>query len=271
VAPPGEGGASHRNPSKGKSGPIAERYQADLFPATGDLSNTMVYRLAKTAAADGRPLEIFYFSDCDPAGYYMAVLLSHKLGAFQITHFPELDFRLWPVALSPEQVAAHPELPSSPLKEGERRADKWREAFGIEQTEIDAVATLNPNLLRQIAADAIGPFHDGTLNRRVLNAKTRWVAEAQHVLDEHISDGCGDMNDLREQVAGQLAGMGDQMRELIASVNVNVGEVQWPPMQIPEPEFDGDPTQGRAPLCDSSWPLAERIERLQAAKRYEVI
>jgi hypothetical protein len=251
-------------------GPIAERYQADLFLATGDLSNTMVYRLAKTAAADGRPLQVFYFSDCDPAGYYMSIVLAHKLNALTITHFPELEFRLWPVALTPAQVRAHPELPSTPLKEGEQRKDKWRDPFGIDQTEIDAIATLDPDLLRRIAVDAIGPFYDGTLDARVDRARRDWLAEAQQVLDEHISDGYGDMDELREQVADQLADMGEQMRELIGSVDVNVGGVAWPTVEIPRHQLNGDPTQGREPLCDSTWPLAERIERLQAAKRYEI-
>ena len=251
-------------------GPIAEEYQADLFLATGDLSNTMVYRLAKDADTDGRPLQVFYFSDCDPAGYYMSIVLAHKLSAFQITHFPELDFRLWRVALTPEQVRAHPELPSTPLKDGEQRKDKWRDAFGIDQTEIDAIATLDPDLLRRIAADAIDPFYDPTLGGRVRSARQDWLAEAQQVLDDHISGGSGDMDAVREQVASQLAEMGDQMQELIARVDVDISGIEWPELAVPEHELDGDPTQGGEPLCDSSWSLADRIERLQAAKRYEL-
>jgi hypothetical protein len=49
-------------------------------------------------------------------------------------------------------------LPSTPLKESERRADRWTERIGVEQTEIDALATLQPDLLRQLAHDAIQPF-----------------------------------------------------------------------------------------------------------------
>ena len=32
--------------------------------------------------------------------------------------------------------------------------------MGVEQTEIDALASLRPDLLRQIARDAIAPFYD---------------------------------------------------------------------------------------------------------------
>ena len=36
--------------------------------------------------------------------------------------------------------------------------------MGVEQTEIDALAALQPNLLRQIATDAIARFYDDTLS-----------------------------------------------------------------------------------------------------------
>lgn len=43
----------------------------------------------------------------------------------------------------------------------------WRKTWGHEQTEIDALAALRPELLRQIAEDAIRPFYDPTLAQRV--------------------------------------------------------------------------------------------------------
>ena len=66
------------------------------------------------------------------------------------------------------------DLPSTPLKETEKRADKWREDMGWEQTEIDALATLQPGVLRRIVNDALAPFYDHTLNDRVYAAKSEW-------------------------------------------------------------------------------------------------
>ena len=59
----------------------------------------------------------------------------------------------------PEQVRVHG-LPSRPLKATERRADRWREAMGVAQTEIDALAALRPDLLRRITSEAVEPFFD---------------------------------------------------------------------------------------------------------------
>lgn len=44
-----------------------------------------------------------------------------------------------------------------PPKATERRADKWTAAMGVQQTEIDALAALQPDVLTQMATDAIAP------------------------------------------------------------------------------------------------------------------
>ena len=49
-------------------GPVAELVSADLYLPTGEMSDTLIYRIAETAVADGRPLVLLYFADCDPSG-----------------------------------------------------------------------------------------------------------------------------------------------------------------------------------------------------------
>jgi hypothetical protein len=120
--------------------PIAQQYEADLYLPTGEISDTLVYRIAKEANADGRPLVMFTISDCDPAGHQMPVSIARKLQAFADLFFPDLAFEVVRVALTPEQVREE-DLPSTPLKATERRASRWQEAFGIAQTEIDALVT----------------------------------------------------------------------------------------------------------------------------------
>ena len=128
--------------------PIAKAMQADLYLPTGEISDTLVHRIASDANDDGRPLVMFTLADCDPAGRQMPVSIGRKLQALRDLLFPDLRFEVVSVALNPEQVAAL-ELPSTPLKESEKRGDRWREAFGIEQTEIDAL----PPYARRAARD----------------------------------------------------------------------------------------------------------------------
>jgi hypothetical protein len=168
--------------------PVADRYQADLYLPTGEISDTQAYTMAQSAAYDGRPMVVFYFSDCDPAGWQMPISLSRKLQALQAVQFGGLEFQVHRVGLIPDQVREYG-LPSTPLKDTERRGDKWLTAMGIQQTEIDALAALQPNLLRRIAADAISPFFDNTLHRRVTEAKQEWLANAQQAVDEQAGGG----------------------------------------------------------------------------------
>jgi hypothetical protein len=105
------------------------------------------------------------------------------------------------VALTPDQVREYG-LPSTPLKDTERRGDAWRAAMGVEQTEIDALASLQPDLLRRIIRDAIEPFYDWTLARRVTEARERWVAEAQTIVDASMD---AEQMDRRGRPAGRVA------------------------------------------------------------------
>jgi nucleotide-binding universal stress UspA family protein len=113
----------------------------------------------------------------------MPISLSRKLQALHAVEFDDLEFQVHRVGLTPAQVREYG-LPSTPLKDTERRADKWMQATGVEQTEIDAIAALQPDVLRQLTINAISPFFDDTLDRRVTAARQQWVAIAQQAVDE---------------------------------------------------------------------------------------
>ena len=126
--------------------PIAARVGADLFLPSGEISDSMLHRMAAAGAADGRPMVVLSFSDCDPSGWQMAISISRKLQAFKALLFPDLQFQVRRVALTPEQVRLYG-LPSTPLKDTERRADRWREACQeavddqTDQEHLEALAT----------------------------------------------------------------------------------------------------------------------------------
>ena len=109
-------------------GPIAQGHEADLYLPTGEMSDTLVYRIARTAAKDGRPLAVLYFADCDPAGWQMPISVGRKLQAFREL-LGGFDFELHRVALTPDQVREYG-LPSTPLKDTEKRGDAWRRETG---------------------------------------------------------------------------------------------------------------------------------------------
>jgi hypothetical protein len=108
--------------------------------------------------------------------------------------FPELEFEVHPIGFLPEQVHAinlnGTPLPSSPFKAGEKRAGAWEREFGIQQVELDAVATLRPDTLRTIVRDGIRPFYDSGLEARVRDARREWETAAQAMLVEQLGRTC---------------------------------------------------------------------------------
>ena len=164
--------------------PIAKQIGAEMILVTGESSDTYIAAAAKRASEDGRPSVVLYFSDFDPSGHQMPVSVARKLQALHDLYYPNLQIELCPVALTLEQILALG-LPSSPLKETERRASRWRERMGHEQTEIDAMVELHPDALRQTVFDSIQPFYDASLQNRVHAAGMQWREQANKMLRTH--------------------------------------------------------------------------------------
>ncbi len=242
-------------------GPLAEARQADLYLPTGEISDTMLHQMAREGAADGRPMVVLCFSDADPAGWQMPISIGRKLQAFQAGFFPGLEFEVHRVALVPDQVGEYG-LPSTPLKETERRADRWREAMGVEQTEIDALASLQPDLLRQIATEATSSFFDPMLAVRVQRTRAEWRTEAQAVVDESIDT--ERLEAIRADAAEKLGAMRAQIDEINDALRVDTSSFDLPAIEVPEADLDED--DHPLPLIDSRWSFAEQYA---AADRVE--
>jgi hypothetical protein len=245
-------------------GPISKDHKADLYLPTGEISDTLLHLMAQVGATDGRPMIVLVFADADPGGWQMAISIARKLQAFKIRFFPDLEFKVYRVALTPDQVREHG-LPSTPLKATELRADRWREAWGVEQTEIDALASLRPELLRQIALKAITHFYDYDLDDRVDQAREEWLEAAQVVLDEHLA-GSGveeTMNEAREKLAVWRADI-EAINERLA---VDVDVLDLPEIEIPEAEVDGE-ADDLLLVIDSDEDFAEQCRLLINSKQY---
>ncbi len=246
-------------------GPIAERYQADLYLPTGEISDTLLHQMARVGAEDGRPMAVFCFSDADPSGWQMPVSIARKLQALKVLQFHDLEFQVRRVALTPDQVREYG-LPSTPLKDTERRADKWREAMGIEQTEIDALASLRPDLLRRLAHEAIRPFFDDTLDLRVYEARAEWLQLAQAAVDDAMDT--DHLERIRADADTRLNAMREEIDALNRELQIDTAELDIPPVVVPMAAmFNG--MHGK-PLLDSRWPFAEQCHHLIDSKAYRL-
>ena len=208
---------------------------------------------------------MFYLADFDPAGFEMPANVGRKLQALRDLEFGELEFECRQVALTHEQVKRLG-LPSTPLKAAEQRGDRWREAWGVEQTEIDALATLRPAVLGRIVREALAPFYDETLDDRLREAERDWKDEAQELIDRQLDAKV--LRDLRQEAEVEA----ERFAQAIAALNVRIAaatgsaDIELPPLVIPEPEIDED-DHGK-PLVSSEWSWVEQTEALIDHKAY---
>jgi hypothetical protein len=249
-------------------GPLAVEYNADLYLTGGQISDTLLHGMATNAAEDGRPLVVFTFSDFDPAGYWdMPTAIGRKLQALRDLLFPDLEFTVVHAALGPEQVRRL-NLPSSPLKDGESRGGVWLSIYGSEQTEIDALATLNPAELERIARAAIAPYFDATLQRRVAVAETEWRRRIRFEVDGQVDE--ERIDDLRNRASDGLA----MLRSVNAELTYMADAIEAiDPPDLPEPDMDAlasaQAERADAVLVASDMDFAEAVDRLRAHSERE--
>jgi hypothetical protein len=227
--------------------PIAARYGAELVLPTGEMSDALVRGIADRAAVDGRLLVVLYFADFDPLGWQMPVSVARKLQALGDL-LPDLSpVQVHRVATTLPQVRAL-DLPSTLLKETERRADRWRARWGHEQTEIDALAQLRSAELQRIAVAAIRPFHDPTLGARAVAANAAWGSEAVRILEAAVGGG---LDAKRAELATLLDRVKPELERLRREMAISLDSADLPPVLAVEPDPAGLPAP-RPPLFDST-------------------
>ena len=241
---------------------LAERYQADLYPGVGDPPDRLVWEMARSAVRAGVKLVVFTVTDCDPQGYHMAVVIGRKLQALAVSAFPTLKFEVVRAGLTPAQVTELG-LPSSPLKPSEKRADRWRDAFGVEQTELDAAMALQRDAFADAIEQSFARYFDSTLAERLQEAENDWQDDAEAAVAAQT-----DADEIE-----RLQARYDVARDEIETVNARLAEIaasiELPdPPDPPEADLDAE-AEDRKPLIDSAWGFVEGTLKLKADKAYE--
>jgi hypothetical protein len=197
----------------------------------------------------------------------MPISIGRKLQAFRDLQFPDLQFELVPAALTPEQAQAEG-LPETPLKDGEKRAIRWQETFGIEQTEVDALTTpdmIRRDVLRRIMKEAFDHYVDRSLDDRVKQAHDDWNADAQEALDDQIDQDA--INAIREEAAARLGELQAEIDRINEQLELSTDDFTLPTIEVPEPEVDLDDDRQALLKFDDDWITATR--KLKARKSYD--
>ena len=169
--------------------PLGEQYGLTIVTGAGEISHTRCVEFVDRAIADGRPARILYLSDFDPAGASMPVAVARKIEHLLHTTGGGRDVQVRPVVLTHEQCQRY-QLPRTPIKEGEKRAARFEERFGVGATELDALEALHPGELRRILKKEILRYYDKNL-----------VAAINDVADQVTAD----LTELEERVHAEFA------------------------------------------------------------------
>jgi hypothetical protein len=245
--------------------PLGEQYGVNIVTGTGELSATRVEQLIARIRNDGRPARILYISDFDPAGQGMPVSVARKL-EFEIRKDgDELDVQVRHVALTYDQCNDY-ELPRTPIKETERRAEKWETRYGEGATELDALEALRPGELRRLLVREIMRYRDDSLERRM----TAVAAELQSELDDisttvrkRHAKALAKVEAERKQLAAAIRDFKRKAEPVLRAVDRDLAD-EAPDLEgydWPEP-LEGD--EDDDPLYDSSRDYMDQLARYRA-------
>lgn len=241
---------------------MAERFGMNLYVSSGELVDRLIWEMARDACADERKLIVFAIADCDPSGHNMPVSIARKLQAFAVSEFPRLKFEVVRAGLTPEQTRELA-LPSAPLKPSETRADRWRAAFGVGQTELDAAMALKRDAFAAMIEAAIEPYFDLTLAARTDQTIRQWKDEAREAIADQVGeDEIAELQERYDAAVGEIEAVKERLDEIAETVALP------DPPPPPEPDMENKEAR-RHPLVNSEWGFVEASLKLKADKAYE--
>lgn len=247
--------------------PLCHRLGLNLITGVGEMSETATRRAVERAIDADKPMRILYVSDFDPAGRSMPVAVARKIEHRLYDADISADIALDPIVLTPEQCEEY-ELPRTPIKETERRAAKFEEAFGAGATELDALEALHPGILAQVVSAEACRYIDTTLPGR--------VSAAASDIRRHIRE---IETEVRERHGDKINRLAEQYYDLTLAIEDFEGDAEdlWQTLKeeleanapvidadmIPEPRDATPPPQ---PLYDSS---RDYFRQLQSYKHWQ--
>jgi hypothetical protein len=240
--------------------PLCQRRGVNLVVGIGEQSETRSRELALRSARYGAPVRIIYISDFDPGGRSMPKAVARKV-EFTIAKFGlDVDLQLIPLALTPDQCREY-RLPRTPIKETERRKNKFEQTFGVGATELDALEALHPGELARLLEVELNNWIDPTLNlrfRRVesdLRLRLRTIDRS--VRDKHVDkieeleQNFNDITASLAEVASEFADWEEEAGELWENITAEIEEERPDLSDVAVPRSDAPGETDRFVLFDS--------------------
>jgi hypothetical protein len=246
--------------------PLAEEYACNVITGSGEVSLTHCERLVDRAVLSQKPVRVLYISDFDPSGASMPVAAARKIEHRLRRENLALDIHLRPIVLTHDQTVRY-ELPRTPLKEGDRRTEKWEGRYGEGATELDALEALHPGELRKIIEGEILRYFDPDLDSRIGEVKdkiARDLGAINRQVNDQFDDEIAELEADWEEIAAEYQAKVDAWVERANEVSQGITEAleelkpDLSDVELPEPA-EGD--EDDDPLYDSTRDYVGQIDR----------
>ena len=172
-----------------------------------------------------------------------------------------------------EQQCLHYGLPPIPMKDGERRAEKFKERYGVAgATELDALEPLHPGEFERIVTQEIERYIDADLDDNV------------NEVAEEVQADIDDVNaDVRRRHSVAIRQLKAEHKKLVAAFNAyqkkarpiigeikhdlkasapNLADYDWPEPEVGDEDDD--------PMFDSKRGFVEQINRFKQHQKKEI-
>ena len=172
----------------------------------------------------------------------------------------DLDLQLIPPVLTPEQCREY-RLPRTPIKETERRKDRFEETFGGGATELDALEALYPGELARLLNAELDNWLDRDLDarsesvhRRLINDLGIVEEEVRSAYEVQIARLRSAFNSIVERVNdinNELSNWQEQASTLWTQIVADLEEAAPDLSEVEMPESEAPGTTDRFVLFDS--------------------
>ena len=257
--------------------PLCEELGINLVPASGMQSISSAVRLLERCREHEKPGHVIYISDFDMAGENMPRAVARQVEFYRERDFSDVEVSLVQVALTYEQVADL-QLPRKPVAKADVRAPKFEATFGEGVVELDALEALHPGYLEQVVRDAVEPYRDPDLPRRLaptsiaarLDAREQWAQETSDLRSE-LDELAADAREIAEPFRTRLTELHQEFEQAIAPIRERAGELEselderW---EAFEPDLPERP-EAEPPDVDDDVLFDSRRDWLDQLERYK--
>lgn len=179
--------------------PACNRWRVPYFACRGYVSQSAQYEAGKRVAArqeEGKRVTIVHLGDHDPSGIDMT-----RDNDDRLTMFARMGVHVERVALNMNQIEEH-RPPPNPAKESDSRFKNYRDRFGDESWELDA---LDPSVIDQLLEEEISDRVDGSQWAIDLEAEEASRAELALVAEnwDDVRPATNDLEFLRSAFDGK--------------------------------------------------------------------